>query len=74
MGNRGILHDDQKSSEDPCSPQLQTLDDTPTGGDPVQAARRLGGIVDSANIVETETCVCTLLHDHTFRAVPAVIE
>lgn len=52
----------------------QTLDDTPTGGDPVQAARRLGGIVDSSNIVETETCVCTLLHDHTFRVVPAVIE
>jgi hypothetical protein len=52
----------------------QTLDDTPTGGDPVQAARRLGGIVDSANVVETEFCVCNLLHDHTFRVASATIE
>ena len=45
----------------------QTLDATPTGGDPVQAARRLGGVVDSANIVETGECACTILHDHTFE-------
>jgi hypothetical protein len=47
----------------------QTLDDTPTGGDAVAAARRLGGIVDSANIVETGECACTMLFDHTFDVV-----
>ena len=47
----------------------QTLDDTPNGGDPVAAARRLGGIVDSANIVETGECACTILLDHTFEVV-----
>jgi hypothetical protein len=47
----------------------QTLDDTPPGGDPVSAARRLGGIVDSANIVETGECACSILFDHTFDVV-----
>jgi hypothetical protein len=45
----------------------QTLDVTPTDGDPVQAAHRLGGIVDSANIVERSECSCTLLYDETFE-------
>lgn len=44
----------------------QTLDDSPTGGDPVNAARKLGGIVDSANVVETGQCACTILFDATF--------
>ena len=44
----------------------QTLDNTPTGGDPVAAATRLGGIVDSANVVETGECACTILFDATF--------
>ena len=44
----------------------QTLDDTPTGGDPVTAARRLSGIVDSANVAETGECACSILFDHTF--------
>ena len=45
----------------------QTLDNTPTGGDPVTAARRLSGIVDTANIVETGECACTALFDHVFE-------
>ena len=44
----------------------QTLDTTPTGGDPIQAARKLGGIVDSANVVETGECACEILYDATF--------
>lgn len=44
----------------------QSLDNTPTGGDPIQAARQLGGIVDSANVVETGECACEILFDHTF--------
>jgi len=47
----------------------QSLDDTPTGGDPVRAARRLGGIVDSANVVVTGQCACTILFDTTFDVV-----
>ncbi len=45
----------------------QTLDDTPQGGDPVRAAQRLGGIVDSANVVEEGQCACTILFDATFE-------
>jgi hypothetical protein len=44
----------------------QSMDLSPTGGDPIAAARRLGGIVNSANIQEEEECVCTMLFDHTF--------
>ena len=44
----------------------QSLDPTPTGGDPVDAARRLGGIVDSSNVVATGECACTVLFDDTF--------
>jgi hypothetical protein len=44
----------------------QTMDNTPTGGDPVQAARRLSGIVDTANAVETGECACTVLFDSMF--------
>jgi hypothetical protein len=44
----------------------QTLDATPTGGDPITAARRLGGIVDSANATEIGQCACSILFDHTF--------
>lgn len=47
----------------------QTMDDSPTGGDPISAARRLGGIVDSANAVEMGECACTILFDHTFDVV-----
>jgi hypothetical protein len=54
----------------------QTLDPTPTGGDPVEAARRLGGIVDSANVREVGECACEILYDHTFvvDSHPVVIE
>lgn len=45
----------------------QSLDNTRTGGDPVSAARKLGGIVDSANVVETGECACTILYDATFE-------
>lgn len=47
----------------------QTLDETPTGGDPIDAARRLGGIVDSANVSTPRDCACAVLFDHTFRVV-----
>jgi hypothetical protein len=47
----------------------QTLDDTPTGGDPIEAARKLGGIADSANVVENGVCACTVLFDTTFAVV-----
>ncbi len=47
----------------------QSLDDTPTGGNPVSAARKLSGIVDSANAVETGQCACTILFDTTFDVV-----
>jgi hypothetical protein len=35
-------------------------------GDPIAAARKLGGIVDSANVTETGQCVCEILYDDTF--------
>ena len=44
----------------------QSLDMSPTGGDPIAAARRLGGIVNSANVHEQGECMCSLLFDHTF--------
>lgn len=44
----------------------QSMDMAPTGGDPIAAARRLGGVVNSANIQEQAECTCTLLFDHTF--------
>jgi hypothetical protein len=44
----------------------QSMDMSPTGGDPIAAARRLGGVVNSANIQEQAECTCTLLFDHTF--------
>jgi hypothetical protein len=44
----------------------QTIDMTANGGDPIDAARRLGGIVDSANIVEEGECRCTVLYDTRF--------
>lgn len=49
----------------------QTLDQTPTGSDPVEAARSLGGIVDSAHVVENGTCRCTMLFDATFTVTRA---
>lgn len=45
----------------------QSMDMSPTGGDPIAAARRLGGVVNSANIQEQGDCICTLLFDHTFE-------
>jgi hypothetical protein len=45
----------------------QSMDLSPTGGDPIAAARRLGGIVNSANVQEQGECTCTLLVDHTFE-------
>lgn len=45
----------------------QSMDMTPTGGDPIAAARRLGGVVNSANVQEQGECTCTLLFDHTFE-------
>jgi len=47
----------------------QSMDMSPTGGDPIEAARRLSGIVNSANIQEQAECTCTLLFDHTFDVV-----
>ena len=44
----------------------QSMDMSPTGGDPIAAARRLGGIVNSANVHEQGECTCSLLFDHTF--------
>jgi hypothetical protein len=44
----------------------QSLDNTPTNGDPIAAAGTLGGIVDSANVSETGECACEILFDHTF--------
>lgn len=45
----------------------QSMDLSPTGGDPIAAARRLGGVVNSANVQEAGECVCTMLFDHTFE-------
>jgi hypothetical protein len=45
----------------------QSMDMSPTGGDPIAAARRLGGVVNSANVQEQGECTCTLLFDHTFE-------
>lgn len=45
----------------------QSMDMSPTGGDPIAAARRLSGIVNSANVQEQAECTCTLLFDHTFE-------
>jgi hypothetical protein len=45
----------------------QSLDDTETDGSAIAAAARLGGIVDSANIVEEGECACTILYDATFE-------
>ncbi|MDF9749202.1 hypothetical protein [Arthrobacter sp. ES3-54] len=45
----------------------QSMDMSPTGGDPIAAARRLGGVVNSANVQEQGECTCTLLFDHTFQ-------
>ncbi|HEY0371846.1 MAG TPA: hypothetical protein VGD79_07575 [Thermoanaerobaculia bacterium] len=45
----------------------QSMDMAPTGGDPIAAARRLGGIVNSANVQEQGECTCTLLFDHVFE-------
>jgi hypothetical protein len=44
----------------------QSMDMSPTGGDPIAAARRVSGVVNSANIQEQGDCVCNLLFDHTF--------
>ncbi|KAH8598653.1 hypothetical protein B0O99DRAFT_738840 [Bisporella sp. PMI_857] len=44
----------------------QSLDNTPTNGNPITAARKPGGIIDSANITETGECVCEVLFDATF--------
>lgn len=53
----------------------QTIDATPTNGDPVQAARLLGGIVDSANVIASRECACSVLFDHVFDVVhPGVVE
>ncbi|HST17341.1 MAG TPA: hypothetical protein VLK36_06705 [Gaiellaceae bacterium] len=52
----------------------QTLDNTPTDGDPIAAARKLGGIVDSANVSETGECACEILFDHTFDVTTVVVE
>lgn len=45
----------------------QGIDLSPTGADPVDAARRLGGIANSANVQEQGECTCTLLFDHVFE-------
>ncbi|KAK4450909.1 hypothetical protein QBC34DRAFT_459245 [Podospora aff. communis PSN243] len=51
----------------------QSLDNTPTGGDPITAARKLGGIVDSANVTETGECACEILYDATFDVETVVL-
>ncbi|MGN6092580.1 MAG: hypothetical protein ACTHOL_09530 [Luteibacter jiangsuensis] len=45
----------------------QSLDKSPVGADPVSAARRLGGIVASANVAEVGTCACAILFDCVFE-------
>lgn len=52
----------------------QSVDDTPTGGDPLTAASKLGGIVDSANVVETGECACEILFDATFDVSTAILK
>ena len=51
----------------------QSLDNTPTNGDPITAARKLGGIVDSANVSETGECACEILFDATFDVATVVV-
>lgn len=45
----------------------QSLDKSPVGADPVAAARRLGGIVASANVAEVGACACAILFDCVFE-------
>ena len=52
----------------------QSLDNTPTNGDPIAAARKLGGIVDSANVSETGECACEILFDHTFDVATIILQ
>ncbi|QGN00135.1 hypothetical protein [Methylocystis parvus] len=51
----------------------QSLDNTPTNGDPIAAARKLGGIVDSANVSETGECACEILFDATFDVAAPIL-
>ncbi|KAK0622689.1 hypothetical protein B0T14DRAFT_514281 [Immersiella caudata] len=51
----------------------QSVDNSPTGGDPIAAARKLGGIVDSANVTETGECACEVLFDATFEVKTVVL-
>lgn len=52
----------------------QSMDVTPTGGDPIAAARRLGGVVNSENVQEQGECTCTPLFDHVRSAMTAAQE
>jgi hypothetical protein len=51
----------------------ESLDNTPTNGDPIAAAGKLGGIVDSANVSETGECACEILFDHTFDVATIIL-
>ena len=52
----------------------QSVDNTPTNGDPIAAAGKLGGIVDSANVTETGQCACEILFDATFDVATVVLQ
>jgi hypothetical protein len=46
---------------------VQSVDETPLASrDPIAAARRLGGITESANLAEIAGCVLVEILDHSF--------
>ena len=47
----------------------QSMDNTPTGGDPLTAAARLSGIAASSNVSEVGECACSILFDAMFDVV-----
>jgi hypothetical protein len=48
---------------------VQTVDNTPVDGDPITAARKLGGITASANMLNAGGCVLVELLDHVFDVI-----
>jgi hypothetical protein len=48
---------------------VQTVDNTPVGGDPIAAAQQLGGITASASVAQVAGCVVVMLLDHVFNVI-----
>lgn len=48
---------------------VQTVDNSPVGADPLDAARNLGGITASANMADPVACAVVMLLDHGFNVI-----